>query len=538
MKPKLLGLMVAAALAIPAHAMAQDATPPQDDTGTTAPTKKVVAKDAQQMQAVTVTGSLIPRAQIEGPSPTTTITADDIQAKGFSNVFEALRALPQANGSVEDAQLTGGYTPGAKTISLLGLSPAYTLTLLNGRPMASYPLAYDGGTNIVDIANIPMGMVDHIDVLTGGQSSIYGSSAIAGVVNIVLKDHVEGTHMALRMGGYTDGGGDSQRFQISSGHKWGDLDVSAGLQFEKDSPIWAYQRSYIDSYYDDPTGKNAVPSRTFLRLDETPGATGYIDPGAATCAPLSYMYGNSTAYSYRSGAGLGHYCGSAKNVSYTTLANKDGSADGTLFLRYHLTPDTELYSDIIYSFSDPTYSGGSPSWNKTFFDQTSGRYEQWQRIYSPEEVGLDAQDQHVFTRSYNAAFGIRGGIGESGFDYDIYYNRSQSNVTRKSTDFYAQNGIDDFYLGPQLGMSEGYPIYAPNLSKLYQPLSLAEYQQVSGINRATSVAWTQNFTATVNNTDLFQLPAGNVGFAAIIQASNERMDNQSAAPMRRPCFAA
>ncbi|MBS7456902.1 TonB-dependent receptor domain-containing protein [Coralloluteibacterium stylophorae] len=523
MKPKLLSLLITATLAPAALAHGQD-----QDPGTAADAADSVAA-ATRLDAVQVTGSLIPRPQIEGPTPVTTITAEDIQARGFNNVFEALRALPQANGSVQDPQLTGGYTPAAKTISLFGLPPSYTLTLLNGRPMTSYPLAYNGSNNIVDIANIPMHMIERIDVLTGGQSSVYGSSAIAGVVNIVLKDHIEGAHVRVRGGGYTDGGGDSLRLQFSSGAAIGDLDVSYGLDVSRDNPVYAYQRDYIDSYYDSPTG-DVDPSRTFLRQNTTTGQTAYIDPGEATCAPLDYLFDGTNRYSTRDAAGTGSYCGSAYNAGYATLANESTNVNGTLFLRYHLTPETEIYSDILASYSNPTYSGGLPFWNQQFYNQTTGQYELWQRIYAPEEVGLHAKDQRVYTRSYNAALGVRGPLGASGFDYDVYFNRSQSEVTRKAIDMLAADGIDAYYLGPQLGTdAAGYPIHAPDPDRLYQPIDAALYDDFTAINRARSISWNQNLTAVVTNTGLFELPAGAVGFAAIVQAGREHFANASQA---------
>lgn len=547
MKPKFVGVLTTSLLALsigqalageigttapPSAAM--QAAPAQDRAATT--TDQDRAGDDQgkvkKLQAVQVTGSLIPRAQIEGPSPVVTITAKDIDRQGFGDTFEALRALPVANGSVQDPQFTGGYTPGAKTISLFGLSPSFTLTLLNGRPMASYPLAYNGNNNITDIANIPAGLIDHIDVLTGGQSSIYGSAAIAGVVNIVLKDHIEGTHLNLRYGDYSDGGGASKRLQLSSGHQWGKFELSGGVQISREDPIFAYQRSYIDSYEDDPTGKGAVNSRTFLRMTQGDGAH-YIDPGAATCAPLGGLYWNSTTYSHRDN--LGYYCGSPKNVSLATMSNDSSDANGSLFARYHVSDSTVLYADVLYSFSNPTYVGGSPFWNKTFYNQTSGQYELWQRIFAPEEIGRDATDQHVFTRTYNVSLGARGSLGDlfgTDWDYDAYYNRSQSNVVRKSTDFLANNGIDAYYLGQQLGTdANGYPIYAPNLNLLYQPITRGQYDQFTDINRASSVSWTQNETVTANTSDLFSLPAGEVGFAVIAQTSNERFENRSASEL-------
>lgn len=489
------------------------------------------AGSPQAMKTVQVTGSLIPRAEVEGPSPTVTITANDIERQGFGDVFSALRSLPQANGSVQDPQFTGGFTPGAEAVSLFGLDPSFTLTLLNGKPMASYPLAYNGSSNITDIANIPVGLIDHIDVLTGGQSSVYGSSAIAGVINIVLKDHIQGTHLNFRLGNYSDGGGDNQRFQFSSGTRIGKLDISGGIQLSDQSPIWAYQRSYIDSYDDDPTGNGGVPSRTYLRLNyDAQGNPHYIDPGAAACSPLANEYFGTTHYSYRKD--LGYYCGTTENAGLASLSNKSRDANGALFLRYHFNDHTQLYSTMLYSYSDPTYAGGSPFWNNTFYNKTSGQYEQWQRIWSPEEVGVDATEQKVFTHSYNFTLGLKGQFGTSDWNYDAYYNRSASKVVRKTHDQVAENGVDQYYLGPQLGTDDaGYPIYAPNLDRLYTPITPDIYNAFVALNRAQSTSWTQNETVILNTPDLFSLPAGDVGFAAIVQAGNERMQNRSTSPL-------
>ena len=182
------------------------------------------------MEQVTVTGSLIPQQKVDGVAPEITISARDIEDQGFRNVYDAIRNLPIANGSVQDAQSTGGFTPGASEISLFGLDPSFTLTLLNGRPLADYPLAFNGASDITDLANIPVGLIDHIDVLTGAASSIYGSSAVAGVVNIVLKDKTDGFSINVRDGGYEQGGGQNQRAQFSGGFNSDRLDVVFGME--------------------------------------------------------------------------------------------------------------------------------------------------------------------------------------------------------------------------------------------------------------------------------------------------------------------
>src|SRR5689334_9776391 len=137
MKRSTLASAIYTALAFTAFstvAFAQDSAPaaPQDDQDTT------------EIDEVVVTGSLIPQAMKDTASPVTTITAEDIQRQGFRDVADVLRSQPLSTGSLQDGQFPQGFTPGAQTVSLLGLAPGFTLILLDGRPMADYPLLYNG----------------------------------------------------------------------------------------------------------------------------------------------------------------------------------------------------------------------------------------------------------------------------------------------------------------------------------------------------------------------------------------------------------
>ena len=199
-----------------------------------------------------------------------------------------LRAQPLATGAVQDNQFSGGFTPGATTISLLGLEPGFTLILLDGRPLADYPLLYNGQANFTDLSSIPTGMVERIDVLPGNQSAVYGSAAIAGVVNIILKKRIEGVQIAARAGGYEQGGGDNMRFELTGGMGRDKFDVTYGLQYSSQKPIWGTERDGFDSQNDDPDDTLHFGSRTFLAahvdiFTTGSGATLYDDPGEAVC---------------------------------------------------------------------------------------------------------------------------------------------------------------------------------------------------------------------------------------------------------------
>lgn len=141
----------------------------------------------QAIQEVVVTGSLIKRADFETPSPVQVITADDMQQSGFTTIAQVLNNL-SANGQGSLSQsFSGAFAGGATGIALRGLTVGATLTLVDSERMVAYPLSDDGERTFVDVSSIPMLAVDHIDVLKDGASAAYGSDAIAGVINVVLK---------------------------------------------------------------------------------------------------------------------------------------------------------------------------------------------------------------------------------------------------------------------------------------------------------------------------------------------------------------
>jgi outer membrane receptor for ferrienterochelin and colicin len=144
----------------------------------------------EQLETVVVTGSPIPQSTGEVATPVTVISAEDIRTRGFTSVADALQQSSFATGSVQGPE-SGGFTAGAQTLSFFGLAPGYVKYLIDGRPMSDYPILYNGTDMITNIGGIPTVLVDQIDVLSGGQSSLYGSDAIAGLVNIVLKKELE-----------------------------------------------------------------------------------------------------------------------------------------------------------------------------------------------------------------------------------------------------------------------------------------------------------------------------------------------------------
>jgi len=147
----------------------------------------------QQLEKVQVTGSNISRTDAASADNIQTITAQDIQQSGKETVADLLHSL-SANFASYNETFSNSFSPGAAGIALRGLSQKNTLVLLNGQRMVNYGFAQNLEDTYVDLNTIPANAVDHIDILKDGASSIYGSDAIAGVVNIVLKtDYQERT---------------------------------------------------------------------------------------------------------------------------------------------------------------------------------------------------------------------------------------------------------------------------------------------------------------------------------------------------------
>jgi len=488
-------------------------------------------KKEERLQTVQVTGSLIPQAQIETASPVITISSQQLERQGFGTVYDALRAQPIATGAVQDNQFAG-FTQGATTISLLGLDPGFTLFLINGHPLADYPLLYNGSSNFVDLSNIPVGMVDHIDILPGNQSSIYGSSAIAGVINIILKDKIDGYELNVRGGGYSGGGGTNERVEFLGGQTWGNLTATFGVQFSNQKPIWGYDRDITSSNLANPNPNLRYGSRNFLQLyyDQNFAAK-YEDPGSA-CDSLHNLYGGTTDREFR--PGRGYYCGSKNDIGYSTILNSNRSGTAYLNLKYKLNDAAELYGNVLYDVSTVRFSSGPYFWETNIngggliINADTGRFETFQHIYAPEEIGSpDKYSEHNLSRSYNAWGGVRGTVGNN-WDYDAYYARSQTNLTDKNF-WPLGNAVENFFqnqfLGPQLGTYYGYPIYSPNISNFYKAITPAQYATFVGEINTKSSTWTQNVNLQVNNTDLFSLPAGSVGFAGLFQVGNQTWQN-------------
>lgn len=194
-----------------------------------------VATNATQDEAIVVTGSRIRRDNYSGAEPLTVISNEEITQSGFISATDALQGAAVTQGSGQINNYFGGFVTdggtGANTLGLRGLGPARTLILLNGRRLA--PGGTRGSVLSADLNVLPTAIVDRIEVLKAGASSIYGSDAIAGVVNILTDQRLQGMHIEAQVNVPEVGAGVDSRVSASFGFETGRLNVIGSLEYRR-----------------------------------------------------------------------------------------------------------------------------------------------------------------------------------------------------------------------------------------------------------------------------------------------------------------
>jgi iron complex outermembrane recepter protein len=522
--------------------------------GLLTPVRAVTAADGPQpaptaeqpqpaLETVVVTGTLIPTSKaLMVPTPIVTISGEDLTSDGFTSVATALQQSVFATGSVQPND-PDTFTPGARTISMFGLDPAYTKLLINGRPLGQYPSLYNGNDMISSIGGIPSELIDHIDILPGGQSSIYGSDAIAGVVNIVMKSKLDGPTADARYGWDQLGGGRDLRLALADGISWGRLNVLGGVQYENTAPVWGYQRPLTSSFNYGGLSPG-VAARDWMLFgyygDPATDSTYYnstlVDP--TQCASVASQFDNSVGVRYRENHG--YYCGSY-DAGQATLENGESQIQGYISATFDINDHLQLYANTLLNHDVNQFSTGPGSFQTIGMTTSPWYYFEDPRFPEPGQVGDYLNLQHIFspeeagglgnTLSEDALNGERievggkGDIGSSNWHYDASMDYEQDKLTER-IHMQFTTPITDYYsgiMGPQLGIDPagGDAIYEPNYPAFFQPISTATYDGFSG--RAVSQSYTESSLARgqLTDTDLFPLPGGNAALALVAEGGDE-----------------
>jgi outer membrane receptor protein involved in Fe transport len=401
------------ALALAAPAMAQDDAVTTDDMA------------EESAGVITVTGTRIQRPEAATATPVVTVTSENIVQSGINNVTELLAQSPALFNSETNFDAAGSQrrdgAAGVNLLNLRNLGANRTLVLVDGRRH----VAGVSGEAAVDTNTIPVSLIERVDILTGGVSSIYGADGVSGVVNFIMKRDFEGIDIRAQNGLSDFGDAESRFFSATVGKNFSDGRGNFTINYEyRDDARVAFgdrpggrpdSEVLVRNPADIPDNPN-IPDNVFFRN------VGYADsaPGGALITDGTFAVRfNGDGTPYDGGIFLPQSGFLAVGGDNTPIAAYQGDLQaGTehhsfnAFFNFEITPDVRFFAEGKYVKSDNN-TVAQPS-----FDFFNSRFISADNPFIPQAVrdsGLDAFDGLLFSRD-NFDFGIRG----ENFERDLY----------------------------------------------------------------------------------------------------------------------
>lgn len=400
-------------------------------------TDRAGASDSKPAKAekIEVTGSRLPRALGEGPQRVQVYDREQIENSGQPTLQRFLATLPEVStGGGEGAfELFGAQT----TVRLRGLPVGTTLLLLNGRRIEASGSTVGGPTGMFfDLSTIPMAAIERIEVLAEGSSAIYGSDALAGVINIILKKNLNGGEIVTRYD-HADGF-DEGNASLAWGHRWDRASVTALVSYLKRNELQASERAFLaDMDYRRVGGAD----RRFMNCD--PGTvfsttTANLPGLTSTFAAIPNGTGRPAVSAFR--AGVANSC---SHFAESSLIPKVERISFLVEGTYDLTPSTELFGELIYTqmnresrFTHPTLSQRLVPASNAF-----NPFGVPVRVsYSFQDIPRGGVVSDVdFGR---ALFGARGAIA-SGWEWETaaWISRDEDTFSTETGQFLGANGL-------------------------------------------------------------------------------------------------
>lgn len=382
------------------------------------------AASTKQLEAITVTGSRIRSVDVETAQPVYTITHDEIQKQGFTNVGDILSHISAvgAPSYSKSAVLTSNTYAGGSYIELRGLGFARTLVLVDGRRWGTNT---DGFT---DLDTIPSSIIERIEVLKDGASAIYGSDAIAGVINIITRTNYEGMEFnayAGQFAGHNDN--TTGQYDFTLGHRLGKFSYIVNATYSKEDPVWASNRDFSryprGPYF--PTS-GLSPYGPGGRITDADGNSFKLNPGGNPLNLADYHPYNAATDNY--------------NADQQMML-MPGSERKSLFgkMRYEITDDISAFLDTNWMQRTATIQiAGYPLGGTIDQDSYYNPLGSAQGYSDPQSVDFLRRMVEIprFTKNTNNTYRVGTGlegvfdVGSRHFNWDVsaYANKNQGKI--------------------------------------------------------------------------------------------------------------
>jgi iron complex outermembrane recepter protein len=503
--------------------------------------------DAQKLEAIEVTGSRIKKAEVEGQTPVLTITSKDIEQTGLASIGDIIQQLSVSGSSLNtkfNSAGNFGFAPdgsgvgsGSTTISLRNLNPKRTLILVDGLRWINESSA-SGVSAAVDLNTIPASIVERIEILLDGASSLYGSDAIAGVINIITKKSQDGAAIHAYFGDYSVGDGKTVNGDISFGAKDDHYNFFVDISHYKQDGISSAAFGQASNECVPGTGLSNCSSATPTTrvLFDTPGGVDYngLCPGGFCSITANGVAGPGGVQDFPDGY---HHFTSADRFNFAPYNLLLTPSERTGFFGqfdYKVADNIDWYFKGLYNTRKSTNQAApEPIFIGQAFcfliDRCYGVGVDATNPYNPFGFTLDASSPdfglgrrpveggpRIFSQTVDTRYfatGLTGNFGawDRSFNWDVNVVRSDNDATQDVTGTYNMAHIQEA-LGP-LSTCQADPACVPlNLfggpgTLTPEMLNYIQYHEHDTSHQSLGV-----FTANISG-DLFQLPAGPLDFA-------------------------
>ena len=504
----------------------------------------IAQQDVQKGERIEITGSNIKRVQDEGALPVQIITRKDIDRRGITSVEELLMTI-SANGTGADnlssnvgIQLgtTDRNNNGNSSANLRGLGASSTLVLLNGRRISNH----GAKGNAVDLNSIPLAAIERVEILKDGASAIYGTDAIGGVINFILRRDYKGIELTAATDVTQHGGGDIHRFSILGG--WGDLakdrfNVMGALSYDRQEVLNGNQRSFHNGFQPD---RGLSPDTTGTPFASQTGSAGtamgssFRTPAGGTQnfnrANLLSFQGNCDSvpgmsqYQDRLWGNLGFRYGCAFDYGGSEVIIQP--VDRTQFVgrgTFQIAPSHTAIAEVIASRTDATKSfepyqitttllpGANYPVNGPYYQDLSAYISTFNRnlpiAYRWRCNDCGNRTIETVTDAYRVLVGMEGVIVNH-WDYKI--GLSQSGSKAEST--LAHGYLYRTLMVSALGSGQVNPWLLPGQSQSAQGAALLDAARADGAKLFGGEAKLTQFDGALSG-EVFQLPGGPVAVA-------------------------
>jgi iron complex outermembrane receptor protein len=486
-------------------------------------TEQSTDKETITLQSFEVTGSRIRRVDAEGPLPIVQLSRSDFDGTGYTTAADFLRDMPFNSGGNVDPQRTSTFATGATTANLRGLGSRNTLVLINGRRIAGYGLPGGNGfSTVFDLSSIPSAAIDTIELLKDGASAIYGSDAVAGVINIKTRKNFSGLNTELYFGNTTDTDSLFQRYGLTFGANTDKTEVVVVTDYSERNALKQADRDVAAN----------ADLRSFGGRDNKSSA-GF--PGRVTVPGLGTVTYNSPTTT-PTVAGAVPYNGFVHGYNFSPITDNIPAREAYgayVWAKHQMTENLYGFAEIMNRTNKSTIEvAASP-------------------VFGQNEQGSSSAGQMLFpaTNPYNP-FGVNiagsalafrlvelgprstaiqsdanrllagfGGNLPSNWTWEASIMHSENKTSQanynQAFDRLVQNALNGI-TGPQTGRQLWLNPFGPNDPELIAYLR-------SNFNRISTFT-TRIAEANVSG-NIFSLPAGEVGLAAGVEARTEDLES-------------